>query len=1638
MRSVSVTAMALALIMSSTSFASAPALLGDLDDDDLFTANDLAKLVGHSSGTAPLPTTFQPFADLNQDGFINDADHDALVSLILESSSPQNLPLASVREVSPAKGEGDVAVTRETVVHFSMPLALSAALDTTQFYAEFGARKMLSRVEISSDRKKATLFYLEPLPSNARIQITLAPTTLNDLVGRPVDLDGDGQAGGTYTTSFDTLSITPVAGTAISGRVFASEPGQGAGGVTVDVPLAGVTVTVDGAEETLRTITDAQGNFTLNPSPAGSFFIHVDGRTSPQSAYPNGNYYPSVGKRWEALAGRTDNLSGNSEDTSRGTIYLPKILANALETVSQSQDTKVDFPPAILADNPELAGTELDVPANSLFADDGTRGGRVGIAPVAPDRLPSPLPPGLNLPMVITIQTDGATNFDRPVPICFPNLPDPVTGEKLPPGAKSALWSFNHDLGDWEIIGPMTVTEDGNFVKTDAGVGVRQPGWHGSSPGSRGAGRTGGGLGSCTPSIARVLELVYDIGSEAADCASEFGKVAKAIECLIEIARIIPTTLKVAREAVAVLDADTPSVDRVLGILSILKTEKTRIEVLVDKCNEAAGAVDPFSKATAIFNCIGNALNVASGICDLVEEVGEKPSCQPSFLTKNVCKGLEAAQLLHAYVKTYVDLAEAARKGVARDVALALLSQSIKKAEILLQAMQLSASSQKQKALLSKDGSSLRQLSLPERDKLRRAFSEILGAAETAERIFNTASKANSEIQGVYSQVNSLNAAISAEMVRTSEIVIDEVWHLLSVDGQVTRSFMAANTTFNPILAPDSQVIHAVYDHKGRRYSKNSTLSSSAGLVTNLPFSMLRPLGRDALDGDSDGIPNVGEEVIGTNPMNADTDGDGVNDGAELDAGTNPLDGFIAQTGVIASAPTTRPALDVSAQNNLAAVACGDGGVSIFNVLRGLNPLRLAEIDTPGYAQAVSCAGNYVAVADGLAGLAVVDLSDPTNVRQTQQIPLGGAVVSVATDGLTCFVGLDNGQIVSVDLPTGTILSRVSTGAGMVHDLGISGSLVYALKGLTLLTFQYDGYGGLSQVHSLSRTGQLPPSRRPRLFVGSGFAFGSLMKGYTIFDLANPALPTHRQQIDTSSFGWKHIVANGSGSGLACVGANASNDGEHDVSLYDIGANGFASTFSSTFNTPGIAEAISIYNGLAYVADGAAGLQVVSYRPFDNQGQAPTVALSASITLDSVARTGSAVSGQTIRWVAQASDDLQVAAVEFLVDGQTATVDGNYPFELTLPAPVRTTEKTSFSVEAVARDTGGNVGRTQVFTISLTTDTVAPTVIGTQPTLNGIVSATPTITARFSKPMVEQSLLSAAMFLTFAGADGALDTIDDALISTVPSYRANLRTAFLNLSGPLTPGLYRLTVQNPAADTAGNVMTTPHQVSFRVFSTADLDGDGIPDELEPSLGLNPTKLDSNNNGKADGAEDFDGDGLANAGEIRAGTDPRVADTNGNGIPDGQEDSDADGLTDQQEYLAGTDPRNRDTDGDGWIDEVEVSAGSNPLIASSLPKFPAFSTAGAIQFAVPQQPNYAEEAKAFGATTSNGQNILIGVPLQPDYLEQAKAFGATTTNGQNILFAVPQPSNYVEAAKAFGSSHSVIPGNVKIEPTPTGP
>lgn len=135
--------------------------------------------------------------------------------------------------------------------------------------------------------------------------------------------------------------------------------------------------------------------------------------------------------------------------------------------------------------------------------------------------------------------------------------------------------------------------------------------------------------------------------------------------------------------------------------------------------------------------------------------------------------------------------------------------------------------------------------------------------------------------------------------------------------------------------------------------------------------------------------------------------------------------------------------------------------------------------------------------------------------------------------------------------------------------------------------------------------------------------------------------------------------------------------------------------------------------------------------------------------------------------------------------------------------------------------------------------------------------------------------------------------------------------------------------------------TTLYAVWYR---TIDSDKDGIIDDIEKYLGLDPENTDSDKdgvsdylevvvleydplsrdsdaNGISDGDEDPDNDGLINRDENDYSTNPTLPDT------------DEDGLTDQEEVKTyGTDPLNKDTDNDGVSDAKEIELGTDPLTA----------------------------------------------------------------------------------------------------------
>jgi hypothetical protein len=700
----------------------------------------------------------------------------------------------------------------------------------------------------------------------------------------------------------------------------------------------------------------------------------------------------------------------------------------------------------------------------------------------------------------------------------------------------------------------------------------------------------------------------------------------------------------------------------------------------------------------------------------------------------------------------------------------------------------------------------------------------------------------------------------------------------------------------------------------------------------------------DDEDEDGDLIGRIGEFIIGTNPLNADTDTDGVNDGAEVIQGLNPLDGLIAATGVIATAPTPGPAEDICASNNIVIVACGVSGVVIFNVESSDAPTRIGQVDTPGDAQAVACHGTLLAVADGSSGLTVIDISDPAAAAVKFTASMPASATSVATLGNFAFVGLSNGVVVAIDMLTGEELDRRSntSGWGSVQDVGVIDSLLYVLQVGRLSVYEIID-GELEYIRNISAPGGVGAGqRRLRLFLGKDFALSSFLSGFNYFDLSDPFSPTRVEDYTNSQRGWKQIVSNGDGIGIAAVSNNSTNDGAHDVSYFDLGDDPSNATFVTEYPTPGLAAAVTLYNGLAYVADSAEGLQVINYLSFDHMGIPPVIEMMVDAPDDEVEE------GKVATVEVDVSDDVQVRSVTFFIDGEPAYTDGNYPYSFSLIAPlIADTLTGTFEIHAEAIDTGGNRAATPAITLTLVPDNTPPRVRSFSPKSGSFVGSIQAASAAFNELMNEQTLNSSSIKLLEAGPDGVLGGADDVSLPIVTAYEETTFHLVLDPGMLLPPGLYQAVVKSPAADVAGNVIERTYTSTFRVFDFVDADRDGVPDDIEADLGLDPNNPDSNGNNIPDGLEDLDGDGLPLSGEIFLGTDPTVKDSDGNGVEDGDEDTDLDGLTDGEEILLGTDPTKVDSDGDLIDDPTEIAAGYDPNDPGS--RFPAYVGSGVVAY-----------------------------------------------------------------------------------------
>ncbi|MEM1227951.1 MAG: dockerin type I domain-containing protein, partial [Planctomycetota bacterium] len=393
-----------------------------------------------------------------------------------------------VVEISPANGEELVNVKRETIVRFDEPVDPATVTDAS-FYVIANGERVPGNIRVSRTELFATLFYEDPLPASTEVRVILDGGQIIGRDGLSLDGDGDDEPGGVITADFRTLPLTQISGTELFGFVKDSQTRE---------PLAGVRISLEAFPQ-IFAVTDEAGFFEIGTQdldgdgqgdglPAPEFFAHIDGSTVTNQG---GKVYASLGKPFPTVPGQREQLRKNGEIFD---IFLPSISPDAIKTLTAGQDTQVGFG---ASDRQMLAGMFPDIdPAmfevmrvtivdEAAQNDQGEPATEAFVVPVDPDFLPAPLPPNLNPELVISVQTPGATNFDTPAAVSFPNLEGNVPGQKV------LLFSFDHDKGEFVVNGTATVSEDGMSIASDPGVGIQAPGWHFVQSGTETDGKPG-------------------------------------------------------------------------------------------------------------------------------------------------------------------------------------------------------------------------------------------------------------------------------------------------------------------------------------------------------------------------------------------------------------------------------------------------------------------------------------------------------------------------------------------------------------------------------------------------------------------------------------------------------------------------------------------------------------------------------------------------------------------------------------------------------------------------------------------------------------------------------------------------------------------------------------------------------------------------------------------------------------------------------------------------------------------------------------------------------------------------------------------------------------------------------------------
>jgi hypothetical protein len=363
---------------------------------------------------------------------------------------------------------------------------------------------------------------------------------------------------------------------------------------------------------------------------------------------------------------------------------------------------------------------------------------------------------------------------------------------------------------------------------------------------------------------------------------------------------------------------------------------------------------------------------------------------------------------------------------------------------------------------------------------------------------------------------------------------------------------------------------------------------------------------------------------------------------------------------IVGARDTPGNANDVKVDGGFAYVADGASGLQVIDISDPTAPVIAGAVDTPGTANDVVVSGSFAYVADGSAGLQIIDISDPADPRIAGTVDTPGTAFGVDVDPLRNIAVVADGstglQVIDIsDRAAPAIIGAVDTRADS------DGGLDVVLEG----TFAY---------------------------VANGTSFFGPIGGLAAVDVSDPRNPVLTAVTPASSNLWDVVT----GGGLALAADNFSVNAVHTFNL-GTPSTPVASQLIDFSRAPSSRDdngtGIDIQGGFVYMtgvlcishhgSTCSGGLHIGQYLELvDDAGVPPEVAITEPQPGAEI------VAGTIFMAAATATDDVQVAAVEFLLDGEVVARDSSAPYSALILAPA---DLGTHHLGARAIDLGNNV-----------------------------------------------------------------------------------------------------------------------------------------------------------------------------------------------------------------------------------------------------------------------------------------------------------------------------------------------------------